>query len=214
MGSDDSPNPTIRLASDGPYLVEGLASLTRSGGDAIPLEGRSALCRCGGSARKPFCDGTHRSNGFSGTRSADPSAERRADFRGSQITVHDTRSICSHAGACTAGLPSVWRLKQEPWIDPDGAAPDAIVDVVRRCPSGALSATTAAGLQQDQERPAAVHVSKNGPYVVEGGIELVGVDLAVGASREHYTLCRCGASKNKPFCDGSHWAAKFNDPDK
>jgi CDGSH-type Zn-finger protein len=55
-------------------------------------------------------------------------------------------------------------------------------------------------------------VTDNGPYAVTGGIELLGVKMGEGASPEHYTLCRCGASKNKPFCDGSHWDAGFKDP--
>jgi CDGSH-type Zn-finger protein len=57
-----------------------------------------------------------------------------------------------------------------------------------------------------------VTVSANGPYEITGGIELMGVKQGAGASSEHYTLCRCGASKNKPFCDGSHWDAGFRDP--
>ena len=55
-------------------------------------------------------------------------------------------------------------------------------------------------------------MTDNGPYAVSGGIELMGVQFGDGASREHYTLCRCGASANKPFCDGSHWRAGFRDP--
>ena len=62
------------------------------------------------------------------------------------------------------------------------------------------------------QRPPMVTVTEDGPYAVTGGIELVGVKLGDGASPEHYTLCRCGASKNKPFCDGSHWDVGFKDP--
>jgi len=57
-----------------------------------------------------------------------------------------------------------------------------------------------------------VTVADNGPYQITGGIELVDVKRGDGASSEHSTLCRCGASKNKPFCDGSHWNAGFRDP--
>jgi CDGSH-type Zn-finger protein len=57
-----------------------------------------------------------------------------------------------------------------------------------------------------------VTVTDNGPYAISGGIELEGAKRGEGASAEHYTLCRCGASKNKPFCDGSHWDAGFKDP--
>ena len=61
------------------------------------------------------------------------------------------------------------------------------------------------------ERASKITPTANGPYAVTGGIELAGVTFGDGASREHYTLCRCGASKNKPFCDGSHWDAGFKD---
>jgi CDGSH-type Zn-finger protein len=55
-------------------------------------------------------------------------------------------------------------------------------------------------------------VTDNGPYAITGGVGLLGVTFGQGASSEHYTLCRCGASKNKPFCDGSHWTVEFRDP--
>jgi CDGSH-type Zn-finger protein len=58
----------------------------------------------------------------------------------------------------------------------------------------------------------AVEVTDNGPYAVTGGVELADAKWGEGASRERYTLCRCGMSRNKPFCDGSHWDAKFRDP--
>ena len=64
---------------------------------------------------------------------------------------------------------------------------------------------------RDQDRKPMVTVSKNGPYFVIGGIELLEESFGEGASKEHYTLCRCGASKNKPFCDGTHWEIKFKD---
>jgi CDGSH-type Zn-finger protein len=57
-----------------------------------------------------------------------------------------------------------------------------------------------------------VTVTDHGPYTVTGAVELAGAKFGEGASREHFTLCRCGASKNKPFCDGSHWDAGFRDP--
>ena len=64
----------------------------------------------------------------------------------------------------------------------------------------------------EQEREPAITVARNGPYRITGGIDLLDEPWGEGASTEHYVLCRCGGSKNKPFCDGSHWNVKFRDP--
>ncbi len=203
--------PTIELAKDAPLLVKGLEDLRNSKGGAIPTKPVIALCRCGGSETKPFCDGTHASNGFSDEKLDDRSPDQVDDYVGKGITIHDNRGICSHAGACTEGLPHVWRMKTEPWIDPDGDEAAASINTIRQCPSGALSYTVDGVLHQDQDRSPAITVSKDGPYEVVGGVELLEVEWGEGASREHYALCRCGASKNKPFCDGSHWSIEFKD---
>jgi CDGSH-type Zn-finger protein len=171
-----------------------------------------ALCRCGGSKKKPFCDGTHRTNGFSDGKLADPSLNRRESYAGKRITIHDNRALCAHAGACTDTLAQVFRMRQEPWIDPDAAAVDEIVAVIRKCPSGALSYSIDGAEAREPERPPMITVTKDGPYAVTGGVELEQVAFGDGASREHYTLCRCGGSKNKPFCDGTHWSLGFKDP--
>jgi CDGSH-type Zn-finger protein len=171
-----------------------------------------ALCRCGCSTTKPFCSGMHKEIGFDSANLRDDSLDRRVDYPGDGITIHDNRGICAHSGFCTDNLPGVWRLKQEPWIDPHGAAADEIAAVVRMCPSGALSYSVGGVELRDREDAPAILVSRNGPYFVTGAIELVDAPWGDGASREHYTLCRCGQSKNKPFCDGSHWAAQFSDP--
>jgi hypothetical protein len=80
-----------------------------------------------------------------------------------------------------------------------------------KCPSGALSYSIENIEYRDQEREPMVTVTDDGPYAITGAIELIGVTFGDGASKEHYTLCRCGASKNKPFCDGSHWSVGFRD---
>ena len=106
---------------------------------------------------------------------------------------------------------AVFRMRDEPWIDPDGAAVEEIVATIRKCPSGALSysidgvepATGArADGRGDRRRAVRRHRRRRA----------AGPPIGEGASTEHYTLCRCGGSKNKPFCDGTHWDAGFNDP--
>ena len=201
--ADDRPR--ITPLDDGPLKVDGLERLEGKGG-AIPSRATVALCRCGRSRKKPFCDGTHARVGFSSATQGGDEPDRRDDYVGKTITIHDNRAICSHAGTCTDGLPEVWRQGVEPWIDPDGAAAEAIIRIVRRCPSGALSYSVDGVEHRDvAERTPGIVVADRGPYAVEGGCGLEGASFGEGASREHYTLCRCGGSKNKPFCDGAHW---------
>ena len=206
-----SERPEIECKLNGPYLVRNLEDLRDSRGDRIETKPVMALCRCGGSANKPFCDGAHRKNGFSGAKLADPVADRRESYQAKSITIHDNRSICAHAGHCTDGLGSVFKYKSEPWIDPASGAAASIIETVRSCPSGALSYTIDGVEGEDQQREPAITVTKDGPYAVVGGALLIEQSWAQGASTEHYTLCRCGASRNKPFCDGAHWSIGFKD---
>jgi CDGSH-type Zn-finger protein len=210
--------PRIACLPNGPYYLlndmqaSPVPNLVRSSGVACSTVRGVALCRCGASKNKPFCDGTHSTNGFSDRRLADSRANKRDTYRGKQITIFDNRAICSHAGYCSDGLKSVFRYSVEPWIDPDGAALAEVMATIDKCPSGALSYAVDGAERKERERPPKVVVTDNGPYAVSGGIELMNVQFGDGASREHYTLCRCGASANKPFCDGSHWRVEFRDP--
>ena len=203
--------PTIECKSDGPYLVKDLDTFANSKGDGIACQPVMALCRCGGSATKPFCDGTHRKNGFSGARQAQL-ASKRDVYRGKKIAIFDNRAICAHSARCTDNLAAVFKYGSEPWIDPDGAGVEAIIDAVNKCPSGALSYAVNDVEAPPQQRAPGITVTKDGPYAVVGSIPLAGQGSDAIAATAIYTLCRCGASKNKPFCDGSHWAVKFSDP--
>jgi len=201
----------ISAFPNGPYSLEG-AALGRQSGEALPAQKKVALCRCGGSKNKPFCDGTHSKIGFSDRNSADPAKDKRDSYAGKKITILDNRGICSHAGYCTDGLKEVFLYGKEPWIAPDAASVERIIETIRKCPSGALSYAIDGVEAPQPQRTPAVTVLDHGPYAVTGGVEAVGMKLGQGASAEHYTLCRCGQSKNKPFCDGSHWDANFRDP--
>ena len=211
MGDDKNAQiPVIEPSENGPYVVKNLSVVKNSKGDDLSTKNVVALCRCGGSSNKPFCDGTHAKIEFRSENLADGSKDKRDNYVGRNITIHDNRAICAHAGRCTDGLPTVWRMREEPWIDADGAAVDAIIQTVKKCPSGALSYSIEGVEHHDPDREPMVTVSQNGPYVLTGGIGL-DVPRGEGASTEHYTLCRCGGSKNKPFCDGTHWHIKFED---
>ena len=205
-----------------PKTVE---NLQNSKGELLSTVSGVALCRCGASKNKPFCDGTHSIIGFSTDNKAGESTsnnsvetkiikDKRKDYLGRRITVHDNRRICSHAAECINNLPSVFKLNSRPWIDPDASEVNKIVDTIGKCPSGALSYSIDGIEYGDQnDRNPMVTVSKNGPYVVTGGVELIGnnIQFGDGASKEHYTLCRCGASNIKPFCDGMHKVINFKD---
>ena len=206
-----SSAPEIDCRPNGPLKVTNLAELRNSKGERLPTEPAVFLCRCGGSANKPFCDGTHKKNGFSGAKVSDGKADRLRHYEGRAITIHDNRAICAHAGICTDTLAAVFKYGSKPWIDPDGADAQAVIDAVRKCPSGALSYSVAEAEAPVAPRPPSITVTKDGPYAIVGGIGLANEPRGEGASTEHYTLCRCGASKNKPFCDGSHWESKFKD---
>ena len=206
---DDAKSATIKFLSNGPILVRSLETMTDHDGREIPTKPSISLCRCGQSRNKPFCDGRHKAAGFTDEKITDGEWDKRVDYTGRDVTVHDNRGICSHAAYCTNNLAAVWRSDKEPWIDPDGASADETIKVVRECPSGALSYTIGGVEHREQERDPAIRLTEDGPYAVEGGVEIEGVEQGEGASTEHFALCRCGASKNKPFCDGAHWYAHF-----
>ena len=203
--------PTITPQKDGPYKVQNLEKMTNSRGELIQTKKTMFLCRCGGSKAKPFCDGTHTRIGFSDQKGEGWIPDKRNNYQGKGIMIHDNRGICSHAGHCSGNLPNVFREGPQPWIDPDGAPIEAVRDTIHLCPSSALSYTYEGVEYRDREAEPEIHISRNGPYRVRGGVELVGHELGDGASLEHYTLCRCGQSKTKPRCDGSHWYADFTD---
>ncbi len=202
--------PCITPKPDGPYLVKDLENFANQKG-AIETQKTMALCRCGGSANKPFCDGTHVKIGFSSAKLEGRAEDKRENYQGKRITIHDNRGICAHAGRCTDGLPAVFRLQEEPWILPDAASVEEIIATIRKCPSGALSYSIDDVEHRDRDGEPAIFIAPNGPYVVSGGPDLVDTRRAEGASKEHFTMCRCGGSKNKPFCDGTHWYNKFTD---
>ena len=212
--------PTIQSALDGPYLVTNVASITDWLGTALAPTPQAALCRCGASELKPWCDGSHTQIGFRAAKADDRVPDRLELYAGLGITVGDNRGTCAHSGFCTDRLPSVFRSDQEPFVAPAGGRVDEIMRAARDCPSGALSATLAGGDpvgHSDQQRDAAIEVSLDGPYRVTGALTLLDGDgnpepRNEGASFEHYSLCRCGRSQNKPFCSGMHWYADFHDP--
>ena len=210
----------IQSMTDGPYLVTNAETVTDQLGVPIPVRPTMALCRCGESASKPFCDGSHATIGFSGAKDLSRVSDRRDTYPGVGVTVLDNRGICAHSGFCTDRLSTAFHAGSEPFVTPSGGRADEIIAAVRACPSGALSYAIdgrEAREQVDVPRVAAIEVSKDGPYRVTGAIALTDGDgraepRPAGSSTEHYSLCRCGHSQNKPFCSGMHWYINFADP--
>jgi CDGSH-type Zn-finger protein/truncated hemoglobin YjbI len=213
---------SIQSQTNGPYLVTNVDRLDDWLGVPIATRPLLALCRCGQSTLKPLCDGSHARTRFSDAKDPDRVPDRRDTYVGEQVTILDNRGICQHAGFCTDRLATVFHAGGDPFVTPSGGRMDEIIRAVRDCPSGALSFAVdghEARAQVDYHgtRAPAIEVSANGPYRVAGGIPLLdaaGADEArnAGASPEHYALCRCGHSRNKPFCSGIHWYVQFRDP--
>ncbi|MGR4001503.1 MAG: thiamine pyrophosphate-binding protein [Alphaproteobacteria bacterium] len=209
----ESIAPSITAQKDGPLEVSGIA-LENSRGEPVKTRKKYYLCRCGWSKNRPFCDGTHTSIGFKSAKEPDRQPDRIDRYRGKKISIIDNRGLCAHAGICSTELSEVWQTGVEPWINADGASPKAIIDIIRRCPSGALGYVDEKGavrMSLPHVGAARIRVDRDGPYHLRGAVEMKGMEVPEGASENHFALCRCGHSKNKPFCDGRHWYAGFRD---
>ena len=209
-----SPLPrAIQSQTDGPYLVTNVEELTDWLGERVAARPQMALCRCGGSQLKPFCDGTHAEIGFSGEKDPGRVPDRRDTYVGQQVTVLDNRGICQHSGFCTDRLATAFRVGQDPFVAPSGGRMDEIIRAVRDCPSGALSyaidGVEARGdVDFHDSRAPAIEVTKDGPYRVTGGIPLTGDEPACErAPRASTTRC-AGAgtrrtSRSAAACTGT-----------
>jgi CDGSH-type Zn-finger protein/uncharacterized Fe-S cluster protein YjdI len=125
--------------------------------------------------------------------------------------VWDER-LCIHIGECGRAKGDLFVAKREPWCQPDLTSVAEVVDVCERCPSGALVYEVKDG--GTVERPTSrntITVTYNGPLFVRGDLAIEGAALDMPGVRFRAALCRCGQSKNKPFCDNSHETAGFKD---
>ncbi|MCW8999927.1 MAG: (4Fe-4S)-binding protein, partial [Kangiellaceae bacterium] len=130
--------------------------------------------------------------------------DRLLSYRSDKISVHYNRLLCSKAAECGKRLPAVFNNQCDPWIEPTHGTVDEIIEVVKACPSGALSyQLPSQNIRHEVNEDSSIILEESGPYHVTNA-ELRDTNWNAGASRKKYSLCRCGASKNKPFCDGSH----------
>ena len=166
-----------------------------------------ALCRCGESSRKPYCDGSHAEADFNGTEAAptDTFEQRCTNLGGVGIEVSDDRAICVHAGFCGNRVSNIWKMAAETG---DTVVRGQVMAMIERCPSGALTYTVDGELVEPA-LPVEIAVIPDGPLWLTGGIPVDRSDGEPFETRNRVTLCRCGYSAAKPLCDGSHKEAGF-----
>jgi uncharacterized Fe-S cluster protein YjdI/CDGSH-type Zn-finger protein len=128
------------------------------------------------------------------------------DYAGDGIVVHWDASRCIHAAICTTSLPEVFDVTRRPWITADAADADTVEATVDRCPTGALRATRARQQTATPAETTTILPVPDGPLLLRGSLRLLDEAGNVVSTETRLALCRCGASRNKPYCDNSHRA--------
>lgn len=222
------PNKKIKITKNGPYLVSGNVPMSEqiieTNEEGIPIdwaEGKNfpvtenySLCRCGKSKNKPYCDGTHVTIDFDGEETAgfekyETQAER---IEGPEMDLTDYEELCAGARFCDFD-DRVWELVEETDIP---KKKKIFIDECAKCPSGRLVAIdkkTGFELEPDLDKSIGLvedpEAKCSGPIWVRGGIPIQSAEGKEYEIRNQVTLCRCGKSENKPFCDGSHIRVGF-----
>lgn len=128
------------------------------------------------------------------------------------ITIVWQPAKCIHAGECVKALPNVYKPREKPWLTPENASADELRAQIKLCPSGALSFIENADqpkVKTTNSSTTTIQVSPNGPLLCRGNIEVKKADGSVELKENMTAFCRCGASTNKPYCDGSHNSIGF-----
>ena len=222
-GKGETSRPKVRVCRNGPYVLTGKIPVCDEtilcGDDGIPVrweKGRDypaneacSLCRCGRSGSRPYCDGSHERAGFDGTETAgkEEYLDRPDKTEGPGLILWDTEKLCAVALFChRAG--DAWNLTEQ---SGDPVKKATAMEEVRDCPSGRLVAVDkASGKTVEPEIGPSIALvfgpqeGVPGPIWVRGCIPVESADGRTYTKRNRVTLCRCGKSCNKPFCDGSH----------
>jgi len=133
-------------------------------------------------------------------------------YSGDKIDVFWSGRLCIHVGECGRAKGELFTNGRKPWCDPNLASDEEVEDVVKRCPTGALTYEykDGSGAEETSSRNT-IHVAYNGPLYVRGDLSIDGASDEAPGLKFRAALCRCGQSKNKPFCDNSHEKAGFKD---
>ena len=215
----------ITVQPNGPYIVFGNVPLVRKSevisehgepltwkkDEVLKTGERYALCRCGQSSAKPFCDGSYAHADFDGSEVADTGniSEREVTYEGTRIFVKDDRSVCIHSGFCGDRITNVWKMTLD---SHDTQVRARMMSMIERCPSGALSYSLEGdGENLEPDLPVAIAITPDGALWVSGGIPVERSDGQPLEVRNRVTLCRCGGSSNKPLCDGTHKEIGFSE---
>jgi CDGSH-type Zn-finger protein len=220
----------VKVMQDGPYVVSGVVPISKTTigvddrgecvewieGERIDAPDTYALCRCGHSSAKPFCDGSHTFTRFDGTETADRGAydDRANVIEGPGIDVADVDDLCARARFCYS-WGTLWRSVP---LSDDPAVAERVTRQAWLCPAGRYvprdtvshdalepDLEPSIGLVQDPQREV------SGGLWLRGGIPVEAADGETYEVRNRVTLCRCGESANKPFCDGTHCESGFRD---
>ena len=226
-GRESNNDKKIVIQKNGPYIVRGDVPLVRKTqivsehgepltwkkGEVIETSETYALCCCGQSGKKPFCDWMHAKIDFDGTESADTreTAERQVIYPGgTKIVVKRDYSLCMRSGFCGNRITDV--QKMVPDTD-DTQVRAQVMAMIERCPSGSYTYFIEDGeadIEPDLPQQVAVttEITSDGPIAsplwVTGYIPIERADGQPFETRNRVTLCRCGLSSSKPLCDGTH----------
>ena len=221
MADTDKTEMKVKIMHNGPYIVSGGVPLTEQiievdeegysynwrQGKTYPLQQQYALCRCGKSKNMPFCDGAHLKAGVdcSETAGHQPYIKQAEEIQGPILKLTDAQELCASARFCDrAG--GIWNLVEQP----DEEAEQIAIEEAGNCPSGRLIVWNREGKAIEPHFKPSIALIEDpsegvkGPVWVRGGIPVESADGSVYEVRNRVTLCRCGRSFNKPFCNGSH----------
>jgi len=221
--AEEPRSPKIKIVKNGPYLVSGNIPMSKQTilvdelGHAVkweeetcfPMKEQYALCSCGESSKSPYCDGTHQKIGYDGTETASRGdyLEHPEVINGPDMMLTDAQQLCALARFCHRKEGGVWDLT-EASNNPEFRA--SAIQGTWDCPAGRLIAWDKKGKSIEPTYEPSIGIiedpAKNvsGPIWVRGGIPIESCDGSAYAVRNQVTLCRCGKSRNKPFCDASH----------
>lgn len=226
-------NPKVKITKDGPYLIsrnlplakeiiicdEKKVPLKWEKSDGYPKQESYALCRCGKSKSPPFCDGKHIDTKFNGTETATrKSYAEQADMtEGPELDLTDVEKLCASARFCYKSI-GTWQLTEKS----DKPKLKALaIETACNCPAGRLviiDKKISRPIEPDFKPSISLvedpHTKTSGPIWVKGCVPIESTNGILYEIRNRVTLCRCGKSHNKPFCDGAHIVAKFNDGDE